>query len=88
MNPDLVRELDREGSAILQLLDDLPPGSPRDMTGHLDGKKAIQARIAKLMKRWREAGAGTAAPRASDLSGGVVKSARQCPRGSLVRDAR
>ena len=82
MNPSLVRDLDREGAAILQLIDGMPRGRDHDVTGHLDAKKAIQERLAALMKRWREAGAGTTAERPKDLSGGVVKIAR--PRARMV----
>ena len=77
MSPDLIRELDREGSSILQLIDDMPRGREHDMTGHLDAKKAVQTRLAKLFKRWREAGAGSSADRPADVFGGTVKSARQ-----------
>ena len=86
MNPALVRELDAEGGAILQLIDDMPRGREHDMTGHLDAKKAVHRRLAALMKRWREAAAGTVAPRASDLFGGPVKFAR--PRVRRVEGGR
>ena len=76
MNPGLVRELDREGAAILQRVRAIPAGDRRDMSAHIDAKSEICRDLDRLFKRWREAGAGTAAERPSDLFGGTVKSSR------------
>ena len=88
MNPSLVRDLDREGAAILQRVRAIPAGDRRDLSAHIDAKASVCRELAALMKRWREAGAGTAADRPERIFAASPRSARQARSGVLVRRER
>ena len=76
MNPALVRELDRQGAALVQRVRAIPAGDRRDLSGHIDAKAEVCRDLTALLKRVREVLGGAAAERPADLFGGPVKSGR------------
>ncbi len=53
MNPARLRDLDRQGEAILVLIEAIPRGAVHDMTGHLDAKKAARTALRVFLARLR-----------------------------------
>lgn len=53
MNPARVRDLNREGEAVLGAIEDIPVGHHTDLTGHLDAKRRAKTLLRTFLARLR-----------------------------------